>query len=55
MKFSVSEQTTKKYAYMKTADGTLVRVEVILDKESWKYTINVIDAEEIFDGLFYAG
>ena len=55
MKFSMSEQTTKKYAYLKAADGTLVRVEVVLDKESWKYTINVSDAEGIFDGLFFAG
>ena len=45
----------EKYAYLKAADGTLVRVEVVLDKESWKYTINVSDAEGIFDGLFYAG
>ena len=45
----------EKYAYLKAADGTLVRVEVALDKESWKHTINGIDKEEIFDGLFYAG
>jgi len=45
----------EKYAYLKAADGTLVRVEVVLDKESWKHTINGIDTEEIFDGLFYAG
>ena len=45
----------EKYAYLKAADGTLVRVEVVLDKESWGYTINGIDTEEIFDGLFYAG
>jgi hypothetical protein len=45
----------EKYAYLKAADGTLVRVEVALDKESWKHTINGIDTEEIFDGLFFAG
>ena len=45
----------EKYAYLKSSDGTLVRVEVVLDKESWGYTINGIDTEEIFDGLFYAG
>ena len=45
----------EKYAYLKSSNGTLVRVEVVLDKESWRYTINGIDTEEIFDGLFYAG
>ena len=45
----------EKYAYLKVADGTLIRVEVVLDKGSWKYTINGIDTEELFDGLFYAG
>lgn len=45
----------EKYAYLKAVDGTLIRVEVVSDKESWKHTINGIDTEEVFEGLLYAG
>ena len=45
----------EKYGYLKASDGTTVRVEVVFEKDKFGYTIDGVNTEEIFDGLFYAG
>lgn len=45
----------EEYALLRTADGTMVRVESAHDGDSYRFIVNGIKLEELFDGLFFAG
>jgi len=45
----------ERYGYLKCYDGVMLRVDTVRAKDSYYYTIDGINIEEWFDGLFFAG
>ncbi|MBO5408939.1 MAG: DUF4163 domain-containing protein [Clostridia bacterium] len=43
------------YAYFKQSDGTILRVQTVLDAEHYYHTIHGMKPEELFDGILFAG
>lgn len=45
----------EEYALLRAADGTLLRIQSVRDENEYRFTINGMKLEELFDGLFFAG